>query len=468
MNFTLILDNWYKRIAGILVVSALGTGLGWLVISGFVIRSVADQRWTLPREWLVVALDRFPNSARINIRLAEAEINTDLRNARFDLAENHATRAVDLSPWNFQARRLLATAQELNGKPDDAETSMREAVKLAPYHAVLNWGFANLLARRGKLEESLHPFRLASRSEADFLPSAVEMIWRFSSGDLGILKTFAGNDTESLLAVVKFLIEQNQIEEAGAVYDSIDREARLRSPQSREMIAALMKAGEFNLARATWLELITAFNRGGKTSEMGPMGQIGQPAQITQTTQTTQTTQPAQMAQSVKAESSLVWNGGFEADAVKGLDQFDWTIRGNTYARIGIDRNFARTGSRSLRVVFSGLDTTTLRDQVQQAVILKPGVNYRLVCYAKAKHLVTPEGPRIAIIGQNGMIGLSEPVKTDSSDWQPMVVDFTSPANSQSANSQLAIVAIVRTPRFSYDDPTSGSIWFDDFGLVKR
>ena len=442
MNFTVILDNWYKRITAVLVISVLGFGLGWTVVSGFIIRGVADQRWILPREWLQAAVERFPDSARINFKLADAEIKSGAWDAQVATeAEGYAMRAVNLSPWNYQARRLLATAQELNGKPDEAENSLREAVKLAPNHAELNWAFANLLARRGKLGESLQPFRVAARSKAGLLLSAVELIWRFSSGDLENLKAFAGNDTESLMAVVKFLIEQNQMPEAVSVFNSIDKEARSRSPQSRELIDTLMSAGQFALARVTWLELMAASNAAAPDA----------------------TASGAAASGADRTDGSPIWNGGYEADAAPGLYQFDWVIRENKYARIVIDRSFARTGARSLKVMFSGLDTTTLRDQVQQAIILKPGAGYRLVCYAKAKHLITPEGPRVAVIGQGGMIGLSEPVKAGSSDWQRLVVDFTAPKNSQ-----LAAISIVRTPRFSYDDPTRGIIWFDDFVLSER
>jgi hypothetical protein len=138
-------------------------------------------------------------------------------------------------------------------------------------------------------------------------------------------------------------------------------------------------------------------------------------------------------------------------------------IRPNKFAWIAIDRSVARTGGRSLKVVFSGLDTTTMSDQVQQAIVLRPGAGYYLECYAKAKDLFTPEGPRIGVFGQRGLIAASGPVSADSNDWQRLTISFVAPANQASA-----ILAIVRTPRFSYDDPTKGTIWFDDFTLVER
>ncbi|MGE0132051.1 MAG: tetratricopeptide repeat protein [Blastocatellales bacterium] len=438
MNFTVILDNLHRRVAAILTVSVVGLGLGWVITSNFIIRGVADRRVVLPYEWLAAAEERFPNSARVNFRLAETEIAAASGKGQFDAqAETHAARAVNLSPWDYQARRLLATTQEVNGKLQDAENSLRAAVRLAPNHAELNWSFANLLLRRGKLDESLEPFRVAAKSDAGLLPQAVETIWRSSGGNLDTLKTFAGTDAESLLAIVKFLTEQNLVAEAVPIFNSIDKQAKVNSSQSPELIAALMRAGQLGLAKTAWVDLMTALQPEAQmTAIMGANG------------------------------FGLIWNGGFEMDAVRNLGHFDWAIRPNQYARIVIDENFARSGGRSLKVVFSGLDTTTLSNQVQQAIVLKPGASYRLECYAKVEGLVTPAppgGPRIAVIGQGAVIATSDPVMSDSSGWQRLVVSFVAPANSQTA-----LVSIVRTPKFSYDDPTRGIIWFDDFTLVEQ
>jgi hypothetical protein len=169
------------------------------------------------------------------------------------------------------------------------------------------------------------------------------------------------------------------------------------------------------------------------------------------------------MRPEIQVSGNLIWDGGFETDAVAGLNQFSWVIRPNRFAWIGFDRSVARTGVRSLKMIFSGLDTTTLSDQVQQSIVLRPGASYQLECYAKVKDLSAPEGPRIAVIGQNGMIGASGPVSADVDGWQRLTISFVAPANQTAAT-----LAIVRTPKFSYDDPTRGIIWFDDFTLVER
>jgi tetratricopeptide (TPR) repeat protein len=440
VRFTVTLDNLYKRLATILAVAGVGLSLGWMVVSNFIVRGMSDRRVSLPREFLAAVEEQFPNSARVNFQLANAEIADVAGDGNFEArAESHAEHAVNLWPWNYRARSLLATAQELNGKQEEAETTLRAAVKLAPKHAELNWAFANLLLRRGNLSESFGPLRVAVRSRADLLPTAVDMIWRSTGGGLDALRSFAGDDAEAMFTVIKFLAEQKLFAEAGAVFSSIDKQAKAHSPGSLELIGALMQAGRFDLARTTWGELMTAMR-----PEASP---------------------------EVPEAGAMIWDGGFEMDPVKGLNLLNWVIRPDKFVSVAIDRSVARTGERSLRMAFSGLDTTIIRDQVQQTIILKPGASYRLECYAKAKGLITPEGPRIAVIGQGGLIGESDPVRTDSDDWQKLTISFVAPANqrlNQQADQAPATLAIVRTPKFSYDDPTTGIIWFDDFSLVER
>ena len=94
-------------------------------------------------------------------------------------------------------------------------------------------------------------------------------------------------------------------------------------------------------------------------------------------------------------------------------------------------------------------------------VALKAGARYRLECYVRTKDLITPEGPRLIVTKSNKSeeIASSDPIAAGTSDWQRIAFEFVAPADG------IAHLSIKRTPRFSYDDPTSGVIWFDDFDI---
>ena len=161
----------------------------------------------------------------------------------------------------------------------------------------------------------------------------------------------------------------------------------------------------------------------------------------------------------------LIWNGGFESDILKGFAQFDWTISRNDYARPGIDSSTFHSGSRSLRVDFTGRDTTRLDGEIKQLAVVRPGARYRLECYVKTDALVTPEGPRIAVtnITLQSEIAVSDAVAAGTSDWHLIAIDFVAPQSAQAV-----VIKIKRVPRFSYDEPTKGTVWFDDFTLTEQ
>ena len=104
--------------------------------------------------------------------------------------------------------------------------------------------------------------------------------------------------------------------------------------------------------------------------------------------------------------------------------------------------------------------------QVEQLVLVKPGASYRLHCFVRAADLKSPEGPRIAVApaaATHDLLAQSEPVATGTSDWRELTVDFVVPPNVTTM-----FVSIKRTPKFSFDQPTSGTVWFDGFTLTAK
>jgi hypothetical protein len=229
--------------------------------------------------------------------------------------------------------------------------------------------------------------------------------------------------------LAQFLLSQSRLAEAGSVFNSIDAKARLALSESGSFIDALMAKEELTLARYSWVGTVSANNAAQSES------------------------------------SSLIWNGGFESDVLKGLAQFDWAIYRNEYARPSIDSGSAHSGSRALRVEFTGRDTTRLDGEIKQLVIARPGARYHLECFVKTDALATPEGPRVVVTNAASQadIAASDPIAPGSSDWRPIAIDFVAPQ----AVRALAI-KIKRVPRFSYDDPTKGVVWFDDFILTEQ
>jgi hypothetical protein len=387
---------------------------------------VTDERVHANKDLLTFAIAYAPNSAPLNARLAEAEMDEDDRD--ISSIENHAKRAVDLSPWDYRQRLLLATVDEVRGDGAAAEQSLREALALAPNYTELHWRLANLLIREGKLAKSVGEFKTAASLNPSLLSGTLDLLWRVSSGNLTVLHAVTPGDPKSQVLLAQFLLKQSRIPEAITIFGGIDRESLVGLPESPAFIDSLVAQNHFEEARGLWVGLVS-----------GTYAQPGHPL-------------------------SLIWNGSFESDISKKLAQFDWTIARNEYAIPRITSDIARSGNKSLRIDFTGRDTARLDGQVKQSVVVKPGSRYRLECYVRTEGLSTPEGPRVVVTDLSSTeIVTSDPIPPGSSDWRAIAIDFTVPISARAV-----LVTIKRVPRFSYDSPTSGSVWFDDFVLTEQ
>ena len=410
-------------IAVALVVCAL---LLTVIISRFVIGTLADDRVSVSRGMIAAPVEYLPDSARLNARLAQAEMSESDRD--LDRAESHALRAINLSPNDYRFRLILASVREAKGDRAAAEDALKAAQSLAPNDRDVRWRLANVMLREGKLVASLEEFRAAVAANPTLLPATLDLIWRASRGNFEAVETITGADPKSRFTLAQFLVGKSRIAEAANIFRSVDRSARLTAAESAAVLTSLIEAGQADLARELWVSLVAEGD-----AQPGP-----------------------------------IWNGGFEADVLKNFPQFDWRFGRSEYARLSFDAGQAHTGSRSLRLDFLGRDTTKLDEEIKQLIVLRPGARYKLACYARSEGLVTPEGPRIVVTDNaSNWVAASEPVAAGSNDWKPMSVEFAAPKYNQTSASPV-FISIKRKPKFSYDEPTRGVIWFDDFTIKEQ
>jgi tetratricopeptide (TPR) repeat protein len=396
-----------------------------VIISRFVIGTLADDRLAVTRETLRVPVGYFPNSARLNGRLASAELaesDRDLATAEF-----LARRAVNLSPYDYRFRLTLASIEEAKGDRLEADQSLEAARQLAPSHWETHYRLGNLRIREGRLTEALDDLRAAVAANPDLLFGTLDLVWRASRGNVSAVEAVSGSDPRARLVLAQFLLKQSKPSEAASVFSSVDRSDRIASvPESSAVLNSLIAVGRFEIARDLWFEIV-----GGDRP-------------------------PA-----------LIWNGGFESDISKSFPQFDWSLNRSDYARLALDADVAHSGSRSLRLEFTGRDTTVLDNEIKQLVLVRPRARYTLECYVRTNDLKTPEGPRLVVTDTaSKWIAASEPVAQGSADWRQLAVEFEAPEGAGSAAAVL--VSIKRKPKFSYDDPTRGVVWFDDFAMKEH
>jgi len=225
------------------------------------------------------------------------------------------------------------------------------------------------------------------------------------------------------MTLAQFLVANEKFEAGVKIANSLDHQAILSLPESGKLLDSLISAGQIDLASELWRDFFSAGNQ------------------------------------------SLMWNESFERPIRSNLAQFDWNLSQSKYAKIGVTTATARTGQRSLKISYNGIDTTTLDNEMRQLVKTRPGARYTLTCYVKAERLLTPGGPQVAVTlqGSSTPIGASAAIEAGSYDWRLLTVDFVAPSNAHAL-----VISIKQTPQFSYVDPTSGTVWFDDFVLTER
>lgn len=421
MILNVSLQSVWARVAATILAVACSLLFLLVITSNLIAGVFADERVEIEREQLLEAIRLLPDTARLHARLAQAETAGEggsLANAEF-----HASRAVDLSPWDYTNRVLLATIRESRGDRTGAEESLRTALTLAPNYADVHWRLANLLLRSNDADESVAQFRLAVKADPSLQALTLDLIWHAFGADLSRLESVTGDETGARIGLARFLLKKSRATEAVSLFNTIPREGLLAVVETGLFLDGLIEAGQVSLARTAWLDLVAGNPR----------------------------------------DQPWLWNGSFESDSPRNLSQFDWTIRRSDYAQIGVDAEVARSGNRSLRVGFVGRDTTRLDREITQLLFLSPGARYKLECYARAGRLTTPEGPRVVVsLGSSGeRLAATDPVPSGATDWIRLTTEFTVPRDSRGD----VHVSVKRQPRFSYDDPTRGTIWFDDFTL---
>ncbi|HWO01048.1 MAG TPA: tetratricopeptide repeat protein [Blastocatellia bacterium] len=425
MNVEFTLDKLAPKAAIVLLATCVCGLLALAVISTFIIGTLTDERSEVSTKTLQVAADHFENSARLHSRLgAIMERQGDLSDAEY-----HLLRATANAPYNYNLQLMLASIEESRGDRLLAEKALRTALTLAPNKAEVHWNLANLLLRRGELDNSLEAFRSAAALKEKLLPATLSLIWRVSNGSLEALEHVTGDQLEARITLARFFLNHSQVAKAAEVFNTIDPKSRLASAECAAMLDDLVEDNQIQLARSLWLGTIA----------------------------------PA------SADHQSIWNGGFETDVVKGFAQFDWIISRSGYAKVALTKDSARTGARSLRIDFAGRDTTRLDNQIRQLVVVNPGRHYRVECYARAEGLVSSEGPRIVVTTDRASewLASSEAVATGSTDWQRLATEFTAP-NSIDGRAVALLISIKRKPKFSYDEPTRGRVYFDDFALSEQ
>jgi tetratricopeptide (TPR) repeat protein len=348
-------------------------------------------------------------------------------------------RAGDVAATN-QAGHLLATAlrqrptssatwlqlalfAERQGNRERARFALHTALGLNPHDVNLRWEAALLALRWDERDAALEQLRYLLAVDVAHANAVFQVATAILDPDVPPT-TLLPSEATPLEALLLLAIRHRDLPLATAAWERrAVLEPTLLLNQQRQYVEFLLQAGEAARARQVWRQIV-------------PEGGAGHP-------------------------SSLVWNGGFEMERLRGWG-FDWQVRHIWGVQVYLDRAVAASGRQSLRLTFNSFPTLDFTG-VSQFVAVEPGGEYQLRALAKAFEFTTHSGLKLQIATHDGEQILAETptIAGSTADWMPLETRLQVPTDSS-----LVMVRLRREKAPRPEGNLGGKVWLDDITLT--
>lgn len=356
-------------------------------------------------------------------------IQTEMPPDQISLSVAEYEKAVSLSPSDYRFWMSLGEAQEQAGDFENAEKSLREAVKLAPAYAFPRWYLGNLLLRTDRYAEAFQELRSASDANPEMQSQLFNLAWQINKDDFEALKSAIGNTPEVRAKFSFYLIQRSRFDEGLRLWNSLTETEKRENRASADLIiVGLINAKHFHQAMDVWNDIAP-----------GP---------------------------SYRAEIGKLIDGGLEDNLAHGPSAvFGWQVQSAAQLQIGIDARVGHTGSHSLRVFFqvrSHIDSIDL----SQLVPVAPNTQYDFECYMQTERLESASTPIVAITdaADETTLANSGAAPTGNNGWQRIALSFKTGAKAEAVRIRISRPGCVDAPVC----PIFGTVWYDDFDLKPK
>lgn len=334
-------------------------------------------------------------------------------------------QAAALAPNDYMIWTELGRARATAGDIDGGVAALRRAVALAPNYAEQRWHLGNVLLRAGRNEEAFEELRRAGDADPDkYRPQVFNLAWQVYGPDMKHVLDVVGKTPEARAHLIGVLIGRERLEDALNVWASLDPDTRRQANVVGEKLAqAVYTLGQYKRS----IQILT---------EAGAPDLSGE----------------------------RVANGGFESDVGRAGQLFRWQVSPLAGARIAVDARVARSGKRSLLVLFDSESQVDFRN-VWQAVAVEPNTRYRLTYFVRTDSLNSAATLVTLVTGptsESEILASSQPVPAGTNDWQQVALEFTTAPKAEAV-----AVRLVRAACPAGGCPAYGKIWYDDFDLQR-
>ncbi len=409
----------------------LATFASWFVVRWYLGNTIAEyfSPETRRLEIAQMAVAWAPKDPLPHWRLGNI-IKTELPPDQISLSVAEYEKAVSLSPNDYRFWMALGEAQEQAGDFENAEKSLRQAVKLAPAYAFPRWILGNLLLRTDRYLEAFAELRTASEANPELQSQLFSLAWQINKDDFEALKSAIGNTPGVRAQFSSYLIKRSRFEEGLRLWNSLTEiEKRENRPAADLIIADLINAKHFHQAMDVWNDVAPG------TTYRAELGQIG--------------------------------DGGLEGNQAHSPGAlFGWQVQSAPQLQIGIDARVGHSGTHSLRLFFQVRSQIENID-VSQLVPVAPNTQYDFECYIQTERLESASTPIVAIIDaadETKVLASSTAAPTGNNAWQRIALSFKTAANAEAVKLKVYRPGCPDQPVC----PIFGTVWYDDFDLKSR
>ena len=328
-------------------------------------------------------------------------------------------QAIALRPRDYSVWLALGLLRDRTGDTKGALAALDEAVNLAPFYAHPRWQRGNILLRAGQYETAFTDLNVAAQSNPELVTNLIDLAWGVTRGDAQLTAELVAPSTDKArLSLARFLAAKGKPVEA---MQQLQAAGNVDETQRRELVTQLLDKRAFAEAYHVWSG-----------------------------------TDPATKVVEIS-------DGGFEGTLTTTESGFGWRMNGAGSVGLSIDPNQPHSGTRSLRMDFSG--PTVQVALLSQLVLVKPSTRYRVYFAARSREVVTGALPVVAVVdaGNNGPeLGQSAPLDKATTNWRPFSIEFTTGPTTTAVSINLR-----REPCQTYPCPIFGSIGLDSFSIVE-
>ena len=367
-----------------------------------------------------------PDNAEIWYRLGRFR-QLDFDNADVPLAISYYQRAIQLNPRSPYYKLDFASALEMAGNNDEADSNFRAAQVAYPISAEVSWKYGNFLLRQNRLPEAYAEIHRAVMVDPKLIPLAVSRVWH-SDPDIHLLLDQVLPDTpEANSEALSFLADAQDPAAALEVWHRlIAKDPHTDSKRAFALTDLLVAQEKFEEAGTVWRQAV------GADAGSAP-GYAG---------------------------NSLIYDGGFEKDIAGG--GFGWRQSDAAGADFDFDTDEKHSGSRSARLIFDGTKNLSYED-LFQFVLVSPGTHYRFQGFLRTDQISTESGMRFQIVDPKHQQDLNVVTQNETGTlpWTLEQIDFkTGP------QTHLILIRVARRPSERLDNKLRGTVWIDDVSLL--